>query len=403
MVITKKNKLATFLLIISFSLLYPCELNTFKIKEELFNENIVAYYLSAIDVNSGSSNVSLFQYSIESTDNDCYDLESNTALTLQFSMDIYSPEIGFNSSQNLFSGKIILSGIHSPIRVSNMDIDYSTTSIPGVNSFDLDYWEGVQFEDEIFELLKSSILSSGKIPNGLYSFNFKLLDEQGQLISNCEECELNRDIIINEPEYINLISPGGSVSDTSSNIVYSNFPVFTWNSDICSSCVTQIRVCEFNPNEHSSPSDAINDIANLPNGIGDDYYDISEELMNSNLNSFQYPTNNSKNLEAGKLYVWQLKRTYQSTLGIEEILSDIYIFKMFDAYNQALTNLETIKLLIGEEKYNQLFSQTGELSGYNQLEGNITLNGLEISIDDLNQIINQIQNGTITIQEIFVE
>ena len=76
---------------------------------------------------------------------------------------------------------------------------------------------------------------------------------------------------------------------------------------------------------------------------------------------------------------------------------------MFDAYNQASTNLEIIKLLIGQEKYNQLFSQYGELSGYNQLEEGITLNGLEISIDDLNQIISQIQNGTITIQEIFVE
>ena len=133
-----------------------------------------------------------------------------------------------------------------------MDIDYSTTSIPGVNSFDLDYWEGVQFEDETFELLKSSILSSGKIPNGLYSFNFKLLDEQSQPISNCNECEFNKVINVNEPEYINLISPGGSVSDTSSNIVYSNFPIFTWNSDICSSCVTQIRVCEFNPKTTNS-------------------------------------------------------------------------------------------------------------------------------------------------------
>ena len=48
---------------------------SFKIKEELFNEDIVAYYLSAIDVNSGTSYVSLFQYSIEGNQ-DCYELKN---------------------------------------------------------------------------------------------------------------------------------------------------------------------------------------------------------------------------------------------------------------------------------------------------------------------------------------
>ena len=105
----------------------------------------------------------------------------------------------------------------------------------------------------------------------------------------------------------------------------------------------------------------------------------------------------------GKLYAWQLVRTYQSTLGIQEIFSDIYIFKIFDGYNQSLDNLGIIKLLIGDQKYNELFNQGGSLSGYNQLEGNIKVNGVEISMDELNQIISKIQSGIISIESIIVE
>ena len=43
------------------------------------------------------------------------------------------------------------------------------------------------------------------------------------------------------------------------------------------------------------------------------------------------------------------------------------------------------------------------LAGYNELEGTIILNGSEVSINELNQIISQIQNGTINIQDILVE
>ena len=103
-------------------------------------------------------------------------------------------------------------------------------------------------------------------------------------------------INVNEPEYIDLISPGGAVSDTSNNIVYSTFPVFTWSSDNCSVCETEIRVCEFNPENHSSPIDAINDMPSLPNISGDEYYSIDD-----NINAFQYPTSDAKNLEIGKL------------------------------------------------------------------------------------------------------
>ena len=43
------------------------------------------------------------------------------------------------------------------------------------------------------------------------------------------------------------------------------------------------------------------------------------------------------------------------------------------------------------------------LYGYNDIDGSITLNGIEISLEELNQIVSQIQSGTINIESISVE
>ena len=158
----------------------------------------------------------------------------------------------------------------------------------------------------------------------------------------------------------------------------------------CAGCMAA-DACNYDP-------EAINDIASLPNIEDNSYYSI-----NDNSNTFQYPTIDSKNLENGKLYAWQLVRTYESTLGTEELFSDIYVFKVFDSYNQTLDNLEIIKLLIGEQKYNELFNQGGSLSGYNQIDDSIKLNGIEISMSELNQIITQIKSGNLNIESIIVE
>ena len=221
-----------------------CDLNSFEIIPNFFNDDIVAYYLNAIDVNSGTSNILLFDYTIRGSEN-CYISEDPVNLILQFSMNVFSPSIGFNSSQEFFNGKIGISNISSEIRFNNMDLNYNTRSVPGAEFSMIDYSGPTDINSNDVQLIISSILTSGKIPNGLYSFNFQLISSEDNMIIT----ELTKTINVNEPEYINLISPGGSVSDTSNNIIYSTFPVFTWNSDNCSSCATQIRVCEFNPSD----------------------------------------------------------------------------------------------------------------------------------------------------------
>ena len=84
-----------------------CNLNTFTIKEEFFNDEIVAFYLGAIDVNTGSSNVLLFDYSVSTEDQNCYN--GQESLFLHFNISIYSPQLGFNEFEEFLKSTFKLS------------------------------------------------------------------------------------------------------------------------------------------------------------------------------------------------------------------------------------------------------------------------------------------------------
>ena len=170
--------ISMFILICSVSILYSeenCDISSFRINETLFNDEIVAYYLSAIDINSGTSFVPLFEYSIQG-DSECYSVNhsSDINLILEYSMNIYSPSIGFNLDQELISGSVGLSNISSDIVFNNMNLNYKTKSVPGAEFNWLDYSGPTDADREDYELIISSVLSSGKVPNGIYTFKFSL-------------------------------------------------------------------------------------------------------------------------------------------------------------------------------------------------------------------------------------
>ena len=117
--------------------------------------------------------------------------------------------------------------------------------------------------------------------------------------------------------------PGSSeISDTLSNIVYSSYPVFQWNSDYCSNCSYSIRISEFNSQNHSSLFEAIEDVSILP-ATGSGYYNISNSS-----NIFQYPESGVESLVLGKKYVWLILRSFETTNGVNEELSQIFIFNV---------------------------------------------------------------------------
>ena len=89
--------------------------------------------------------------------------------------------------------------------------------------------------------------------------------------------QLTKQINISVPTYFELISPGSNtLSDTLITQTLNTYPVFQWNTDYCSNCDFAIKVCQFNPDLHSSLQDALEDYSVLPAETG--YYNVGDNL-----------------------------------------------------------------------------------------------------------------------------
>ena len=406
--VQKINKIPTImfkpillLYFISNILFSNCQIS---LSENFFNENIIGYYLSAININTGESNVLLFDYQVDLI-GDCDNLDE---LEIEFDISIHIPQHS-DELTPLTSGIFKLDLTESidgltTIPFRNTDINLDTKYLPGnvrliMNQSDYN----VHITDNQIDELSSLIIGLGRIPNGMYYFNFDLICPND---FDCNNISLHKTFDIFLPSYLNLVSPGSSsISDTTSNQVYIPYPTFQWSADYCSNCNNyEIRICEFNNNTHNSLEDAISDVSILPTSLG--FYDIG-----SMSNVFQYPVSGFENLIPGKLYVWQIKRSFETTYGMQEELSDVFIFKMND-YNYQETedetlvsqqNLSLIMQLIGDSKFNELFNEdSGILYNYDP-SSTILVNGVEYSLEYLSELIELLNNSNIEIIEVEVE
>ena len=129
-------------------------------------------------------------------------------------------------------------------------------------------------------------------------------------------------MIVESPSGINLESPGGALADTSFNVVYTSYPVFNWSKGSCRNCETYIRVAEFKVGYHSSTEEAIRDERMLPFNQSDLWMRLDD------VSTYQYPISGARNLEYGKIYVWQIKTRRPTTSGMKDEVSSIYSFKI---------------------------------------------------------------------------
>ena len=373
-----------------------CELDTFIIEEAYFNEDIVGYYLAALDLNSGSSTLPLFEYIIKTDHLNCYS-NFNILLYLKLSISIYSPQLGFNEFEMFISSKFKFSEITSPLIFNNTDMNFNTNSIPGAKIEQLNFELSDGASDQDIQSIINVLLQSGKIPNGIYAFEAILSkDESGTEIID----QISKLIDVYQPQYINLISPGGSISDTLETQVFNPYPIFNWESDNCTStnCGISIRLCEYDPNNHSSLSDALQSNSLLPISYDDEFL-----LLESSLTSFQYPFLEAQSLVEGKYYVWQLKRTYETTIGAESLFSNIFVFKLYSEQSNSFTstlNIDIIKGLIGDDNYDNFFGSNGELKSFTSAISLVTVDDQEIPLVQLYDIINKIEQNQINIIEV---
>ena len=390
------------LIFLFFTTINAQNCDSFKIEENYFADNLIGFYLNSIDVNTGDSSIEYFLYKIVNNTYNSPPDETINSLKAEYKLSVNSPDLGLYGAE-IISGTVNITNMTVPfLQFSNLDLNYESTGVPGAD-FQLEGSVGdhIQLSNDELINIQQQILQSGKLPNGNYIFtvSLKSSDDADDV---CIYDSITKTIEAYEPTFLDLIAPGGSIQDTLSNIILSTNPLFTWNADYCSQCDYGIRVCKYDPSLHSSLSDAINDNSMLPSNQSFDFYPVSSNQ------SFSYPTSDAFDLIPGDLYVWQIQQSYETTLGIQENKSPIFVFKIYsidneiedsssnDLYSDLLTQL------LGYQ-YEQLFGNNGQLKGFTIKGNTILLNNETVPISVLYDIVNQLNNGDLEIIEVEVE
>ena len=213
---------------------------------------------------------------------------------------------------------------------------------------------------------------------------------------------LSRGVPSDRPLVLELLSPGGSLHEVTHTYTYSIAPLFTWYSDFCSNCIYGIRVCEFNQYNHNSLQDALTNWSLIPREQSDQYLDISGHTL-----SFQYPAEGHMELELGKHYVWQIRRSYEGLIETHYDYSPIYIFQIRSPSVKQLEftdpYLSVIQSLIGKKQFNYWFNSGGELEGFITTGNSISINGEELHIETLYTLVSKLNQGKITLEKVRIK
>ena len=355
------------------------------------------YYISNIDLSTGESDVPLYRYRISS---DTYPIYAK----VWFKASVLSPALGIES-------RTTLTEIESTPFQMNRDIlfdkrNYSTNSTslldedspPNLIPILITTKESLNPSE--FDQLTSALMTTGKLADGEYQFELKVFSGSSKFDLTLSDQDMNT-IIVESPTGLNLESPGGSIVDTSFNIVYNKYPVFNWNKGYCLNCETYIRVAEFKPAIHSSVEEAINDERTLP-------FDQSQNWLKlEDISSYQYPMSDARNLEYGKIYVWQIKTKVPTTNGMEDQPSVIFAFKLSNPSELSIPKIEStviqkLRRALGNERYNSIFGSDGPLEGFGKI-GTSSLNDSDVDEKTLQKILDQIIKDEISIQSVEVE
>ena len=341
----------------------------------------VSYYISSVDITSGKSEVPIFSAVLDPGDDE-YEI------SIEFSIYINSEELGVDDYLIRLNTPFPFT-ITDKIVISNLDLDENTNSITNINGQIIDIgsmeFEAMDLEDAA-DLL-TSILLSGQLPNGTYTFSMIVTPVGGEPLGEPHI------ITITNQDLLQIISPGGSLADTTFNEIYTSYPVFQWSSDVCNipgGCEYFIRVAEYKSDEHSSTEQAIEGVTVLPLD-----QTLGFTLVGSEVSTYRYPTD-SGDLLPGKTYVWQVRKDMPTTSGTEQLLSDIAVFKVKDFSASGNTSLEVgdnsptgmlLRSIIGDEFADRLFGEGGELAGM-YTNGNITLNGERVDISAIQSLVS---------------
>tara|TARA_B100000315_G_C14591769_1_gene596260 strand:- start:5340 stop:6509 length:1170 start_codon:yes stop_codon:yes gene_type:complete len=375
----KYSRIQIIIIFCTFNILFS---QSIKISPDPGFNPFLEFFITSLNLTTGENHSYLFGYRIFE-ENDDY--SSNLEISVKYELILDSQILGDDNPVTIIDVSTQPFILQAPVRISNLDM----TSLSNV-LYDMELNQ-IEMSGNIVnaldfstnEFLRSTILSTGKLIDGNYNFTFSVL------INGNVADKVVEKFVSSSPMYIDLITPGGELSDTTFNWLHDQFPVFYWETGFCFGCENFIRVSEFNSSIHHSQDDAIEDITVLPISQDDQWYKVDQV-------PFQYPTVGAIPLKNGKVYVWQVKAEYGSNMGTESILSPVYAFKYND--NSSLVKsaaesihplLQQIRDVIGNDQFEVYFGIDASLDGYSPL-GEYEINNESVSMESIEEILSKL-------------
>lgn len=360
-------------IIILLSLIYCANISFAQITIEsgLVNNDISVFFINDFDFTQSGNSPLLFWVEITNA----YPDSQLVSLKLSISYNsLASGEI-----EELASGEtepFNLPPSPPPLRIDNQNM-FSQASKYKLKDYNIN-------KDAADELL-NAILASGKLPSGTYEFHLEIINANTGNVNNDDTIELE----ISNPTTLDLISPGELASSSEPPEIYTTLPLFQWESD-----ASQFRftVCE-KLSTNNSPEDVMDNEPRI------------EKIIETT--TFQYPSTGAFTLEEGKTYFWQVVAITQSSSGPIEMESEIWGFKIANfssgatsAYHMQIVNI--LKSILGDDVVDNLFTENGELANFTST-GVILKNGVSISMEELNALIQEMLTGKVKIKGYTVE
>jgi len=352
------------------------------------------YYINSFDLSTGATNVQIFRYQLTSD-------EFPTDIKINFRASMISPTLGINSDQTIIEIQTNTFTLNAPMLLDNRDISSETTIIYDQanppNTIELSGQVTESLDPMQADAILQSVMTTGKIADGEYTFSIQVLSDNDQILASD-----SKTINIQSPVSITLESPAGALADTLDNTIYTNFPIFQWFSQPCNGCESYIRISHFNPSQHNSPEDAIEDQRVLPFDQSEDWF-----LLNAP-NSFQYPLTGAYPLEPGNVYCWQVMIKMPTTSGFEEMVSNISAFKIGisgEMENSSMISnpfLLALKNTLGDDQFNALFGPGNDLQGFIPT-GQLEINDVSVDESSINYLLGQIQSDALKIRSVTIE
>ncbi|MDP6936839.1 MAG: hypothetical protein QGF36_05345 [Candidatus Marinimicrobia bacterium] len=346
------------------------------LKEQYFNDDLIYFYTNFIDDNGlSNSHPLIFSYSLNTS---C----TETPTQVDYEYSITAPSIGITTFETYYSGSLQLNSDNYPLHINNLLFTGGigpdmTTNKKG-------------------QLLAQYLSQSGSLPNGLYRFSLKLKSNSTTIYT------VNKTLEISIPLNLDLLYPGGDYSEISTAFTFNPVPLFSWYVDYCPSCEYSIRICEYNPNVHQSLEDALSGESLVPLLQSEKYFSVG-----MNTHSFQYPLIGHENLEVGKYYVWQVRRSMASTVGEKYHYSIPFVFEVRAADKLQLDYtdpyLSVIEELIGEEQFTMYFSTGGDLERFTTHGTSIWINEDEMHIESLYELLSELKQKKIKVTDLKIK